>query len=289
MANHKICTMRLVAILAALLLAAAACLVGPAEARRARVARRERSRSLLQTDDHGDDHADEEEHAHGHGHHICACEAKEFGFGISCTALNMNLVKGVMQHLEDPANNCNTSMACEPEYVVLQTHHDFCPHDVLPTDAEKVLHDFEDFYSDCIIPRSYDPSLPNCPAVECGNADLFKQAAAVLENNDCSSSCDNAQCKDAIKTILMGHDTCDESALPIVVEKALHDHEDACEEFLCNSRTTPYDPADEVCDGEEDHEGEEHSDEEHSDEGHSDEHSDEDHSDEPLTTNNNRK
>ena len=163
----------------------------------------------------------------------------------------MNLVKGVMDYLIDPANNCNSSMTCEPEYVVLQTHHDFCPHDVLPEDAEKVLHDFEDYYNDCIIPRTYDPSLPNCAAVDCSNSALFTEAAAVLESLSCNVTCDNAQCKAAIKTILMGHDTCDESALPTVVEKALHDYEDACEDYLCNSRTTPYDPATEVCEGDE--------------------------------------
>jgi hypothetical protein len=47
----------------------------------------------------------------------------------------------------------------------------------------------------------------------------------------------------------MGHDTCDESALPIVVEKALHDYEDSCEDVLCNSGSTTYDPSKETCEG----------------------------------------
>jgi len=159
----------------------------------------------------------------------------------------MMLVSGAMEYLENPENNCNSSDACPGHYLVLQAHHDYCPHDVLPEAAEKVLHDFEDVYEDCWIPRQYDPELQNCPEVQCDDSDLFTKAAETLESAGCSSACDSDECKTAIQTILMGHDTCDEDALPIVVEKALHDYEDACEAVLCNSGTTTYDPSKESC------------------------------------------
>ena len=47
----------------------------------------------------------------------------------------------------------------------------------------------------------------------------------------------------------MGHDTCDEDDLPSIAEKALHDYEESCEDQLCNSRTTFYDPSKESCPG----------------------------------------
>lgn len=205
-------------------------------------------------DDHDDDHKGEEGHDdhddhHDHDHAKCACVAKQYGVGISCTPLHMLSVEGAVKYLEDPANNCNKTDACPGHYFILQSHHDFCPHDVLPTDAEKVLHDFEDAYEDCFIQRQFDSSLTKCPATSCDDKDLFTKAAETLESNNCKESCGSQECIAAIQTILMGHDTCEESQLPEVVEKALHDYEDACEDNLCNTADDFYNPNEENCEG----------------------------------------
>ena len=189
------------------------------------------------------------DHHDHHDHHKCVCEARELGVGISCTSLNMMMVEGSIAYLTNVTNKCNTIEACPGHYLILQAHHDFCPHDVLPIEAEKIIHDFEDLYKDCEIPRQYNPKLTNCPAVGCKDPSLFTNAVDVLKNNNCNASCSSQTCINAIRTVLMGHDTCEEDELPSVAEKALHDYEEACEDVLCNSRTSLYDPTKEVCPG----------------------------------------
>ena len=198
------------------------------------------STSASEDDHHHDDH---------HDHEACACRGRELGVGISCTSLNMLSVNAAIAYLEDPANKCNQTEACPGHYFLLQSHHDFCPHDVLPAAAEKALHDFEDYYEDCEIARQYDSKLTNCPQVDCHDRKAFTDAADVLANNQCNVTCNSNICKGAIRTVLMAHDTCDEDDVPESVEKALHDYEEACEDYLCNSRTKVYDPRTEVCPG----------------------------------------
>ncbi|QDZ17876.1 hypothetical protein HOP50_01g03820 [Chloropicon primus] len=190
------------------------------------------------TDDHDEDH------------HKCACEARKYGVSISCTSLNVMLVEKAIEHLQLPSNNCNaTKNACPGHFFLLQAHHDFCPHDVLPAAAEKLIHDYEDNYEECEIARQYDVSLPNCEPVSCADPSLFTNAVTTLANNNCNTTCGSPVCKAAIQTLLMGHDSCDHDELTEEAEKGLHDYEEACEDFLCNTRTSLYDPSKEVCPG----------------------------------------
>merc|ERR1712048_852683 len=144
------------------------------------------------------------------------------------------------------------------------------------------IHDFEEKYEDCFIPRQFNPDLSACPKVDCKASDSFTKAAETLAVSACDTSCASDECKTAFQTILSGHDNCEEDDLPSGVENALHDYEDACEDVQCNTRSTPYNPDEEVCDDHDDHKDGDHSDEkDHNDHDHSDEdHSDEDHSDE---------
>ena len=191
-------------------------------------------------DDHGHD---------DHAHEKCACKMHDYGVAVSCTALNMYLVEGAISYLQNATNNCATKDACKGHYFLLQSHHDFCPHDVLPPAAEKALHDYEDFYEDCHIPRQYDVSLPNCASVSCKNPQLFLDAVSTLKANNCNTTCTSNICTTAIQTVLMGHDTCEEDELPQSAEEALHDYEEVCEDQLCNTVTKIYDPEEEHCPG----------------------------------------
>ena len=82
-----------------------------------------------ETDDHHDGH---------HDHHKCVCEARELGLSISCTPLQMMLVEGAIEYLTNSTNDCMSQNKCPGHFLILQAHHDFCAHDVLPTEAEKV-------------------------------------------------------------------------------------------------------------------------------------------------------
>merc|ERR1711959_179403 len=210
----------------------------------------------------------EEDH-HDHAHEKCACLAKEYGVTLSCD--DVKQVQTSIDFLEDAANDCNgtASDACKKEYFILQSHHDHCPHDALPESNEKAIHDFEEKYEDCFIPRQFNPDLSACPKVDCKASDSFTKAAETLAASACDTSCASDECKTAFQTILSGHDNCEEDDLPSGVEKALHDYEDACKDVLCNTRSTPYNPDEEVCgdhDDDEDHGDKDHSDEDHSDE-----------------------
>lgn len=218
----------------------------------------------------GDDH-DDHDHDHAHGHK-CACEAKEFNFTISCDDLGTTEIESAIEFLKNPANDCKEKMKCEREYLILQAHHDHCPSDVLPKDAEKDFHDFQDSYSDCMIVRQYNAKLSDCAKVDCTDSAAFTKAAADLKDNDCMTSCDSDVCVSAIQTILMGHDTCGEGEVPIEVEKALHDYEEICEANLCNTSSGPVDIFQETCEEEGDHKEEGKKEEGKDDHDHEDDH-----------------
>jgi hypothetical protein len=45
----------------------------------------------------------------------------------------------------------------------------------------------------------------------------------------------------------MAHDTCKEDQLPTALEKTLHDHEEACEDNLCNTSPAAFTLDTSVC------------------------------------------
>jgi len=229
--------------------------------------------SYAEEDDH--DHHDD----HGHAHEKCACVAKEMGMSISCDGAK-EAVQKAMEYLEAPENQCKQDEKCAKEYFILQAHHDFCPHDVLPEAAENVLHDFEGSYEDCFIVRQFQENLSACPAVDCSDSAAFVVAADNLEAN-CTTACDSSECVASFQTILAGHDTCDEKDLPTSVEKALHNLEETCEAYLCNTSDKPYDPNTETCEDHDDHDDhDDDHDDDHGDGDHDDDHDDdEDHDD----------
>jgi len=191
-------------------------------------------------------------HSHGHGDDAfeskCVCQAKEKGWKLDCS--NKEAISAAVAALDANAA-CMAKDApadCTLNYHVMQAHHDHCLHDALPTGIEKKLHDYEHFYDDCFIKRQFNPSLGACPVVDCNDATAMTKAIATLQAG-CTSTqaCADATCAAAIKVVLMAHDTCPEDNLPNNLEVALHDHEEPCEDQLCNTAGGEFDPYAEAC------------------------------------------
>jgi len=58
-------------------------------------------------------------------------------------------------------------MVCQQAFLVIQAHHDYCPHDTLTSYEEKLFHDWESKCNGCLIRRKYDSTLDTCPTIEC--------------------------------------------------------------------------------------------------------------------------
>ena len=70
--------------------------------------------------------------AEGHTHsHKCACEAEELGFTIDCN--NTAAILTAMAALQ--ADGCSadcSSEECATNFLIVQSHHDYCPEAALP-------------------------------------------------------------------------------------------------------------------------------------------------------------
>eukprot|EP00793_Prasinoderma_coloniale_P005419 PRCOL_00004827-RA len=175
----------------------------------------------------------------------CACLANELGFAINCS--NTAPVMAALGYLDancseyDQANvSEDEDGMCSTNYVILQSHHDFCSHHDLPIEAETRFHIYEDSFEGCEIGRQFDPELEVCPPVaDC--ADLDKQLADIaILDSACVDDCSSDACKAAFQAVLMAHDTCHKDLLHITLEVALHDFELVCDDWLCNSVTEPF-------------------------------------------------
>lgn len=72
--------------------------------------------------------------------HACACEAEEFNFEIDCA--NTAAMIDSMQILKTKgcATECGEETApdCFRHYLIVQSHHDYCPEDGVPEEVEDV-------------------------------------------------------------------------------------------------------------------------------------------------------
>lgn len=206
-----------------------------------------------EADDHHDHDHKEEKKEDAHGHHKCACEAREQGWKIDC--VDKAAMQAAQDHLNKEENHCDEKNKCTKEFLILQAHHDHCPHDSVPTGAEKLIHQVEKAYTSCEIPRQFNKDFSACPAVKCTDKAGFEAAAKALKDNNCTTSCKSDVCKSNFQTILSGHDNCEEDELPTAVEEALHDFEESCEDNLCNTLDKPYFADGEKCEEEENVDG----------------------------------
>jgi hypothetical protein len=194
---------------------------------------------------------------HGHGHGggegddafsgLCVCQAESHGWRLDCS--NMEPVTTAVAALK--ANNAckkgNPPQTCVDNYFIMQAHHDHCLHDVLPTNIEKDLHDYEHFYMDCFVKRQYNTDLPKCDKVECGGNAVTTAISKLNQDCNTKEACKASTCPESMRTVLMAHDTCAEETLPNNLETTLHDHEEDCEEHLCNSAEAEFNPYDDPC------------------------------------------
>lgn len=172
----------------------------------------------------------------GHEHHSCACQAEELGFLIDCS--DNNAMLQAMAVLQDANNNCKTdctSEICHKNYLIVQSHHDYCLHDEVPEPLEDGIHAFEEGCQDCEIVRKPDPNLPNCPAANCNQSG--DEAYQALLMGGCLNDCNTDHCITNYRILRVVHDTCPEDTLDPLSESGIHDYEETCEAHNCNTQT----------------------------------------------------
>jgi len=201
-----------------------------------------------------------EESDHGHEGETCGCAAAEdeHPFTINCTdAAAIRAAATTLGGCTASEAGCsgatpdgNGVLVCNQAFLILQAHHEFCPHDTLLTSEELQVHDFEDFCVSCVTTRGYNPSLPVCATyteAECdaaGDSNSAAMAALATLDGACTANgndcCANTAQQDAFRVVVAYHDRCGHD-LPEVVEDGLHNYEHACEDYFCNTATGPFD------------------------------------------------
>ena len=182
---------------------------------------------------------DDHDHDHDHGHEedhgpSCACEAKRLGFDIVCS--DQERMLQAIGILQDSSNDCATdcsSDVCYMNYLIVQSHHDFCLHDEVPGPLEDGIHFYENACADCSIQRKPDPDLLACPIVPCTTGD-GNDAYQNLLSGGCLPGCSADGCADNYRILRAAHDTCPEDTLDQIAEQGIHDYEEACEMHNCN-------------------------------------------------------
>lgn len=173
---------------------------------------------MCEEEDH-DDHGDEEGHS-------CACEADELDFEIDCA--NTGAMLFALQELQAAgcASDCS-SAACTRNFFIVQSHHDYCPEDGIPTEIEDGFHDFEEACEHCEVSRFFVDGAPDCPAIECEDGS-GNEAYARLLVNGCQADCSSQACIDDFLILRTVHDLCDHEDLTEAAEDGLHDFEESC-------------------------------------------------------------
>ena len=169
------------------------------------------------------------------------------------------------------SNNCaalcteDEAPECFRHYLIVQTHHDYCPEEGIPEDIEDGFHDFDTACTACAIDRKATEGAEDCPAGTCdkGPGD---DAYAALILNDCMQDCSSDECKDLYFTLRYQHDKCPHDTISPASEEGMHDLEVPCGIHKCN-----YDGVDNqlVC-------VDDHDDHDHGHDDHGDDHDDHD-------------
>jgi len=196
--------------------------------------------------------------------HSCACEAEEFNFDINCSDTEAMITAMTFLKTSGCAADCS-SPECEKNYLIVQSHHDYCPEEGVPEEVEDGFHDYDETCTACEISRPFVDGAPDCPIPNC-NDNSGNDAYAALVDKGCGIDCASSECRDSFFTLRVVHDLCDHDTLSRASEEGLHDMEVSCVAQICNA----VDGGDKQleCDDHDDH-------------GHSDDHDDhDDHDDE---------
>lgn len=181
-----------------------------------------------------DDGHDHEGHDHEHEHHPCACEAAEYGFEIDCTDTQAMLDALPILQSSGCANDCSSD-ECIKNFLIIQSHHDFCLHDEVPETVEDALHLYEDTCESCEIKRKFDPLLQPCPEPNCDD-NSGNEAYNAISSANCETDC--ASCASSFRMLKAVHDECEGEVLDTSAELAFHEIEVACEQYNCNVFTS---------------------------------------------------
>ena len=162
----------------------------------------------------------------------CACEAEEYGFTIDCEDKDPML--DALQYLQ--RRNCAvdcSSKGCELNYLIVQSHHDYCPEEGIPEEIEDGFHDYDTSCTACDIQRDFIPGAPDCPAPSCSD-NTGNEAYVNLIEGGCLQDCSSNFCRDNFFQLRSTHDLCDHDVLTRASEEGLHDLERPCADQLCN-------------------------------------------------------
>ena len=166
-------------------------------------------------------------------HQSCACAAQEEGFPIDCS--NRGAMTALMLALI--ANSCDTvcsSEVCHWNFLVIQSHHDYCLEDELPPTLDDTFHIYEDNCEECEITKKYIPGFPDCPTATCTDGSGYTAWAALVAN-DCENDCSSTICRGNFRVLKVVHDNCPEDTLSTIAETNYHDMEEVChEDHGCN-------------------------------------------------------
>jgi hypothetical protein len=173
-------------------------------------------------------------------HHTCACEANELGFTIDCSTAGHQAQLDALGVLQ--AKGCDkdcSSDECHKNFLIVQSHHDFCLHGDVPELSEDSFHIYEGKCEECSIIKKRDPALVDCPPAKCD--DSGNAAFQGLLANNCLTDCSTDVCAGFYQVLRVEHDRCGHDTLSQVSENGLHEYEEPCEAVSCNALSTEAD------------------------------------------------
>jgi hypothetical protein len=162
---------------------------------------------------------------HGDGHGgadlsiglSCACAAAEYGFAMDCSAATAMIDAYNLLKANGCAADCSSDI-CLKNWLLVQTHHDFCPTDIVPSDIEDGFHDFDETCKACDIARIETEGAPACPVPNCADTS-GNDAYTFLRENGCAQDCDSTECNANFLTLSTVHDSCDHAVLSQAAEE----------------------------------------------------------------------
>lgn len=179
----------------------------------------------------------------------CACDAMEYGFNIDCS--NTSAMNAAIATLEynNCSNECNSSYTCIKNFLIIQSHHDYCFHEEVPEIIETNIHVYESVCTaaHCNINMKFASESRKCPPVDCETR-VGDDAWQVMATSDCTSDCSSTDCANNFRIIKAVHDKCPRDTLSTVVEIAYHDVDEACNAFGCNLAVADTDQSQLICD-----------------------------------------
>eukprot|EP01115_Flamella_aegyptia_P000673 TRINITY_DN1096_c1_g1_i1.p1 TRINITY_DN1096_c1_g1~~TRINITY_DN1096_c1_g1_i1.p1 ORF type:complete len:254 (+),score=49.89 TRINITY_DN1096_c1_g1_i1:36-797(+) len=166
----------------------------------------------------------------------CECVAHERSWDIDCDDQDTMLIafNYLVNNDCNQYDNCQIDSACQDSYYIVQSHHDYCLPDEVPTIIEQEFHEYEGGNcEECFIGRRNNPGKEQCPVVNCGITIRADEAYDYLIENGCSQDCSGV-CAENYQLIRSFHDSCSYDDVSENIEKGIHEFEDICSEYECN-------------------------------------------------------